>query len=150
MFKSIFVSLKPWVVFTNARYQFGRELDQVGLADWIKDAFWWQDSDSYWEVAESSQGVKITIPRQLLCLRLRPVFAGFGEDPRCWIEAGIERDECFVFRIRDPRWLERLSELEEPQLMMRFVEDRYAKAIPELMAILPKVIEVEGDKRKES
>lgn len=139
MFKSIFVSLKPWVVFTDARYQFGRELDQTGLADWISDAFWWQDPDSSWDVTDLPQGVVIAVPRRLLCLRLRPVFAGFGEDPLCWVEAIIDNDESLVFRVRDPRMYERLSRLQEPVLMLRFVADQYAKAIPELMARLPKI-----------
>ncbi len=139
MFKDILVSLKPWVVFTNARYQFGRELDISGLADWISDAFWWQNPEAVWNVDETATSVTIEVPKSLLSLRLRPVIASFGLDPFCLIDGYVVEDRLFRFQIPQGNQLERIANLEEPEMRLRLVDDKYAKAIPELMANLPRI-----------
>lgn len=139
MFKDILVELKTWVVFANARYEFGRELDLDGLADWIADAFWWQNPENPWLVKYTDEALTIVVPRTLLSLRLRPVYAGFGAEAICWLDATVPDDADFCFLVRDHDRLVRLASVEAPILRLRFVEDWHAKAIPELMAILPKV-----------
>ena len=138
MFKDIIVGLNRWVVFTNARYQFGRELDVSGLMDWMTDAFWWQNPENLWGVNETVDSVTIEVPKTLLSLRLRPVIASFGQDT-CQLDGYVVDDKMFCFRLRADNTLMRIANLEEPEMRLRFVEDRYAKAIPELMAILPKI-----------
>ena len=132
------ISLKPWVVFTNARYQFGRELDISGLEDWIRDAFWWQSPEVTWTITRTFNAVTIEVPNTWLSLRLRPVIASLGQGT-CQLDGYVVDDEMFCFRLPTDNTLMRIANLEEPEMRLRFVDDNYAKAIPELMAILPKI-----------
>jgi len=143
LFKDIVVSLKPWVVFTNARYQFGRELDISGLEEWIRDAFWWQSPEIVWSIATTSDSVTIEVPKTWLSIRLRPVIASFGDDRFCLIDGYVVEDRMFRFRLPQGKQLERIANLEEPEMRLRFVEDQHAMVIPELMARLPKISEAE-------
>ncbi len=143
MFKNLIVSLKPWVVFRDDRYEFERELDVHGLAVWISDALWWQDSAESWRIEvrqeEGIDEVVVIPPKSFGPLRIRSVYAGMGTEPFHWLDASVGEGNVFLFRIIDSRWFERLSMLEEPTIRLRFVDDNYAMAIPELMARLPKI-----------
>ena len=144
MFKDLIVSLKPWVVFCDDRYEFGRELDVHGLGVWITDALWWQDATKCWmvDIRQDENGVYevvIVPPKDFVQIRLRSVYAGIGAEPSHWLDASVGEGNVFLFRIQDSRWFERLSGLEEPIFRLRFVDDNDAMAIPELMARLPKI-----------
>ena len=152
MFKDLIISLKPWVVFRDDRYEFDRELDVHGLGVWISDAFWWQDPAESWGIKvrqeEGIDEVVIIPPKSYGPLRLRPVYAGMGTEPLHWYDASVEEENVFLFRIKDKRWFELFSRLEEPTLRLRLVDDNQAMAIPELMARLPRIGNAPTHKRR--
>lgn len=143
MFKDLWITLRPWRAFCDARYNTSCELDISGLCDWVADSLWWTDPVNGWKVSLVQDGpgrdqVVIRSPADFGD-RFRIVAGGIGLEPHKWFDATVDDGRSLCFGAESERFFESLSGLEQVTLLIRIVDDEQAMATPRLIARLPKI-----------